>query len=200
MFEEIVDSKEFFNRLQSGDETAFKFLYEQGLKNVVPFLASQQFYDPEDAWHDCWIELNESTCSDYDPAEGKLSNWILAYALNHARNLQKKRRRWKETSIDDEPDFAPKDVSTEENKGGQHKKAKLLKQASRAVGKNEYRLLWLRYGLGFKSPTIAKRFGTTSAVIRKRISRARQRLRKEIERLEDELRRPAEEPSGADSS
>lgn len=201
MFEEIVDSKPFLRRLQSGNKKAFEFLYEQGLKNVVPFLRSEKFDDPEDALHDCWIELKESKCSDYDPAKGKLSNWLLAYVLNHAREVQKKRRRWQETSIDNRPDSASEDVSTEENEGGEQDKAKLLKQASRSIGKDEYRLLQLRYGLGVKSPGIAKKFGTTSAAIRKRISRALQRLREEIERLqEDELRRPAEEPSGPDSS
>lgn len=200
MFEEIVDTKPFLSRLKSGDEKAFEFLYEQLLKNVVPFLRSEKVDDPEDALHDCWIQLNESKCSDYDPAKGKLSNWLLACVLNRAREVQKKRRRWKETSIDDEPDFARKYLSTEENKGGEHQKAKLLKQASRAVGKKDYRLLWLRYGLGIKSPAIARKFGTTSATIRQRISRARQRLRKEIERLQDELRRRGKDPSGADSS
>jgi RNA polymerase sigma factor (sigma-70 family) len=201
MFEAIVDSKPFVSLLQSGNEKALEFLYEQGIENVVPLLRSQKFDDPEDSWHDCWIELKQSRCSDYDPAQGKLSSWILAYALNHARNVQKKRRRWKETSIDDRPDLAREDVSTEENEGGEQDKAKLLKQASRSIGRDEYRLLHLRYGLGVKSPAIAKKFGTTSAAIRKRISRALQRLREEIERLqEDELRRPAKEPSGADSS
>src|ERR1044071_7044934 len=190
MFEEIVDSKPFLSRVQSGDEKALEFLYEQVIENVVPVLRSQKFDDPEDACHDCWIELSESKCSDYDPSQGKLSSWILAYVLNHARNVQKKRRRWKETRIDDRPDLAREDISAEENEGGQQEKARLLEQGRRRIGKRQYRLLWLRFGLGIKSSAIAKKYGTTSATIRKRISRALQRLRKEIERLQkDELRR-----------
>src|SRR5260370_19185525 len=91
MFEAIIDSKEFVTRLQAGDDKAFDLLGKEGSENVVPLLRSLRLYEPEDAWHDCWLELKRTKCSGYDPARGKLSNWVLVRATTRARKRQRER-------------------------------------------------------------------------------------------------------------
>jgi RNA polymerase sigma factor (sigma-70 family) len=199
MFGPIINSKEFLGRLLAGEAKAWELLYEEGVNNVIPLLRSQRLYEPEDAWQNFWLELKLRKCFGYDPSRGKLSNWILLRATSRARDNQREERRW--FPLDDISDLASEESNTEENESGHQKKVELLKQASGTLKKDEQKLLWLRYGLGRKSPAIAKQLGTTSVTVRKRISRALKRLRQEIERLrEDELRRPIKEPPGADSS
>ena len=199
MFGAIINSKEFVGSLQNGEAKAFELLFEEGVNNVVPLLRSLHLYEPEDAWHDTWLELKLTNCFGYDPSRGDFSDWVSMRATNRARDNRREMLRWR--SSEDVYDLASPESDTEENESGNQEKVELLKQASRTLKKDEQKLLWLRYGLGRKSPAIAKQLGTTSVTVRKRISRALKRLRQEIERLrEDELRRPVKRPSGADSS
>jgi RNA polymerase sigma factor (sigma-70 family) len=199
MFGPIINSKEFLARLLAGEAKAWDLLYEQGVNNVVPLCRSLRLYEPEDAWHYTWLDIRLTNCSGYDPSRGEFSNWIFLRATDRARDNQREALRFQ--PIDDVSELASQESDTEENESGHQEKMKLLKQASRTLKKDERKLLWLRYGLGRKSPAIAKQLGTTSVTVRKRISRALKRLRQEIERLrEDELRRSIEGPSRADSS
>jgi RNA polymerase sigma-70 factor (ECF subfamily) len=199
MFGPIINSKEFLGRLLAGEPKPWELLYEEGVNNVVPLLRSLRLNEPEDAWQAFWLELKLTNCYGYDPSRGKLSDWISMRATNRARDNHREGLRW--WSIDAVSHLASEQSDTEENESGHQKKVELLKQASGTLKKDERKLLWLRYGLGRKSPAIAKQLGTSSDTVRKRISRARKRLRQEIERLrKDELRRPIEGPSGTDSS
>jgi RNA polymerase sigma factor (sigma-70 family) len=199
MFGPTINSKEFLARLLAGEAKAWDLLYEQGVNNVVPLLRSLRLCEPEDAWHDTWLELKATNCYGYDPSLGEFSDWVLMRATNRARDNQREILRWR--SSEDVDDLASPESDKEKNESGDQEKVELLKQASRTLKKDEQKLLWLRYALGRKSPAIAKQLGTTSVTVRKRISRALKRLRQEIERLrEDELRRPVKGPSGADSS
>jgi RNA polymerase sigma-70 factor (ECF subfamily) len=199
MFGAIINSKEFVGSLQAGEEKAFELLCEEGVTNVVPLLRSLRLYEPEDAWHDTWLELKATNCSGYDPSRGDFSQWVLLRATKRARDNQREMLRWQ--SSEDVYDLASPESDTEENESGNQERVELLKQASKTLKKEERKLLWLKYDLGLKSPAIAKRLGTTRVAVRKRISRVLKRLRQEIERLrEDELRRPIEEPFGPDSS
>ena len=199
MFGAIINSKEFLARLLAGEAKAWVLLHEEGISNVVPLLRSLRLYEPEDAWHDTWLEIRLTNCFGYDPSRGDFSDWVLMRATNRARDNQRQMLRWR--SSEDVSDRASQESDTEQNESGHREKVELLEQASRTLKKDEQKLLWLRYGLGRKSPAIAKQLGTTSVAVRKRISRALKRLRQEIERLrEDELRRTIKGPSGADSS
>lgn len=204
MFKAIINSKRFFRRLQSGNAKAFEILWKEGVNNVIPFLRSCGFDDPEDLWQDCWLYLKLTRCSEYKPAAGEFSKWLPTVAKNRARDREREKRRWPTVPIEvveNNLRFSIASVFEDENKSGYQENAKLLEQTLESLKQSDQELLWLRFSLDLKSPAIAQTLGATSVAIRQRLSRLLRRLKKEIERLKnDELRRSHKRPAGADSS
>ena len=205
MFEAIIDSVQFIEKLKAGNREAFILLWQQGILNVVPFLRWARFHEAEDVWQDLWLILKRTKCADYDPAEGRFSIWLLTVAKNLARDGEKQRGREEPIEDGHEPSFTP--TFDQEDNGGNQKRHQWLNQAIRSLRKSgslkeiDCKMLRLRFQKSLTWSDIARRLGSTSTAIRQRYSRMLRKLKQEILRLEnDELRRSLKQPVGTDSS
>jgi len=198
MFGAFINSDEFIASLHAGVITAFELLWIEGARNVIPFLRSAGFADPEDIWQDCWVKLFRTNCRGYDRSEGEFPEWLLTVAKNRGRDRERKKKRSRTGSIEDIPEqlFAV----TDENGSGDHNRVALLDEVLGRLDPDDREIIRLGCELGLKSPEMALRFGSSRVAIRKRKSRLLRKLKRQILRLEDnELRRTRQQTTGRDS-
>src|SRR5436190_1778130 len=104
MFGAFINDDEFIASLQTGVTAAFELLWIEGVRNVIPFLRSAGFDDPEDIWQDCWLRLFKANCRGYDPSKS-FPKWLLTVAKNRGRDRERKEKRSRTGPVEDTPEL-----------------------------------------------------------------------------------------------
>jgi RNA polymerase sigma factor (sigma-70 family) len=120
------------------------------------------------AWPIAWRRLGTLR----DPA--KLRAWLIAVAVNEARQLVRKQHRDRVLSLE------VVDIGSHEHDPAGHAGDADLLAAIRLLPADDRALLSLRYVAGFDATEIGKALGMSSSGVRSRLSRLVDRLRAEI--------------------
>ena len=161
----------------AGDETAFASIiarYDDDLARVA-YLVTADVGLAHDAvqaaWPIAWQKLR--SLRDLD----SLRPWLIAIAVNEARQLLRRQRRQRvvEISIERLPEASPHRAATVA--ADQHID---LLDALRAMSPDDRAIVAMRYALGLNSDEIGQAIGLSAPGVRSRLARCVAHLRKEL--------------------
>jgi RNA polymerase sigma factor (sigma-70 family) len=159
----------------AGDEFAFRRIiaaHHDDMRRVCVYVAGDRLV-AEEATQAAWVVAWKKIGSVREPA--RLRPWLMAVAVNEAKQLLRKRRRRAEIEV-------PTDGSLEP--GGMDPSADVgtldLRRALDRLDPDDRALLAMRYGAGFNSNELAAATGISPSGTRSRIERLLKRLREDL--------------------
>jgi RNA polymerase sigma factor (sigma-70 family) len=160
-----------------GSESAFAQIiarYDDDLARVA-YLVTADIGLAHDAVQAAWPIAWQKLRSLRDP--DRLRPWLVAIAVNEARQLLRRRRRQRvaEISLDDVPEASPNRLRSVPI--DQHLD---LLEALRGLSPDDRALVAMRYALGLTSDEIGREIGLSAAGVRSRVARCVAVLRKEL--------------------
>jgi RNA polymerase sigma factor (sigma-70 family) len=159
----------------AGDEYAFRRIiaaHHEDMRRVCAYVAGDRAIADE-ATQAAWVVAWERIGTVRDPA--RLRPWLMAVAVNEAKQLLRKRRRRAEIEVLTDGSLEP---------GGRDPGADVgsldLRRALARLDPADRALLAMRYGAGFSSDELAVATGISPSGTRSRIERLLKRLREDL--------------------
>ena len=169
------DTGDLIASAAAGDEYAFRRIiaaHHDDMRRVCVYVAGDRAIADE-ATQAAWVIAWKKIGSVREPA--RLRPWLMAVAVNEAKQLLRKRRRRAEIEV-------PTDGSLES--GGMDPSADVgtldLRRALDRLDPDDRALLAMRYVAGFDSNELAVALGISPSGTRNRLERLRKRLREEL--------------------
>jgi RNA polymerase sigma-70 factor (ECF subfamily) len=112
----------------------------------------------------------------YEPGRGTYAAWVGSFALNAARELRRRARRY----VSGERAWDVSDTGDGVDSRAAFEGSASLREAIRSLPVDDRELLFFRFELGMTSKEIAVRRQMNDPQVRKRISRALEKLRRRL--------------------
>ena len=177
-----LSSEKLAAQCQAGSREAFELLVEHYEKRVFNFLfqLAGNPHDAEDLTQETFLKAHQNIHR-FNPALG-FSTWLFTIAKRTAFNHFRGAKHFEELPPEGEVDFDDPSILLEQK----DEKTSLWKMAQR-LKRDQYEVLWLRYGEGFSIAETAAILNTNQIRIRVLLHRARKNLGQRLRAVETQI-------------
>jgi RNA polymerase sigma-70 factor (ECF subfamily) len=169
------DAGDLIAAAAAGDEFAFRRIiaaHHDDMRRVCMYIAGDRAVADEAtqaAWVIAWKKIGSVR------EHERLRPWLMAVAVNEARQLLRKRRRRAEIEVGTDGSLEPGGMDPSADVGTLD-----LRRALDRLDPDDRALLAMRYGAGFNSNELSAATGISPSGTRSRIERLLRRLREEL--------------------
>lgn len=185
---QIIPDEELVKRILSGEDDAFRLLYERYRRplSVVVYRILHDAEETEDAMQEIFIKVYRSLAG-WSPKRAKLSTWLYRMATNHAIDRWRKRRRHPELQLEEIPrirsmqfSLCRKPARPVERSMEHEEWAEQVRRCLEELPQPQKRFFILRHYDGLKLREIAAREGFKLGTVKTSLFRALKLMRRRV--------------------
>lgn len=186
MFEDILNSPEFFEALQAGHAEAYAQLMYYGWRILRPKYRIKGLWNiAEDSFSITLKKLWATKCADYRPARGRFVTWFVTVAIRDALNERRREENIRKKAEAKRHEKSSGESYEEGETSGPRKLDVVARLAFNSLSNNDQIILALRFIDGLEIDVIAQNLSISKTAVRMRVIRASARFAEAVERLAD---------------